>query len=189
MKLDEADQEFTIELSYSWKSHAGMETRQRTNPSEHERAVSEEAAQFMGLMDAFQAAAMPIASECKRLEFTFNPKHALYFDGSIDTAHLINVTAARASAVPLSLIIKAARDVLVKWLDKRRTGISVKLGAGRAIDVRSTAELDEVLTRLDKTEFVRKVHKSTAKAAPKRQNATSRVITAKAKAKASSKRK
>jgi hypothetical protein len=52
--------------------------------------------------------------------------------------------------VPLSLLLKGAKGVLVSWLNHR--SIKVKLGAGREVNVQSVSQLDEVLERLSKME-------------------------------------
>jgi hypothetical protein len=164
---DNPDAKFTITLDYSWQSHLGDDRRQSHAQADAEHRVGQEALMYEEMLTAFEAAAAPVAAECKRNRSSFQPsgrfrKH--HFDGGIDITHTAEVIAACAGAVPLSLVIKAARDVLVKWLGKRSYGIRVKLGGGREIEVRNVPELNAVLTRLEQSEFAKAAPKPAAKA-------------------------
>jgi hypothetical protein len=188
---DNPGSQFAIELTYSWTSHSGDERRQTQGQIDQEDAVWRKASVFEEMTGAFQAMATPIATECKRSVSTFEHTGRFfggvhYNDGGLDVTHVVAVAAACAGAVPLSLIIKAARDVLVKWLGIQSHGIKVKLGGGRAIEVNNTAELDKVLARLDKSEFAKATLKPTPKDAATR---TSKTTIAKTRTKGATKRK
>jgi hypothetical protein len=160
------DPRFEIILDYSWRSHLGDESRQSRAQAAAEYQAGQEALAFAKMLDAFEAAATPIAAECKRNVASFQPSRRFqnnHYDGGIDTTHITEVIATCAGAVPLSLIIKAARDILVKWLAKRPTGIKIKLGDGRAIEVPTVADLDAVLMRLDQSEFAKPAPKPAAR--------------------------
>ena len=149
---------FAIELDYSHRVHHGDESRQSMKQIEDLAAERREAANLGGLVDAIEAAAKPLAKDFKRETKSLSSsgtgfggrRGPLYFDGGIDTTYLVNVLATAAGAVPLSLLIKGAKDALVAWLNHR--SIKVKLGGGREVNVQSVGQLDEVLDRLKESE-------------------------------------
>jgi hypothetical protein len=148
---------FAIELGYSHTVHHGDETRQSMKQIEDLAVERREAANLGRLVDAVEAAAKPLAQDFKRETKSLSSENhfgarrgPLYFDGGIDTTYLVNVLATAAGAVPLSLLIKGAKDALVAWLNHR--SIKVKLGGGREVNVQSVGQLDEVLERLKESE-------------------------------------
>jgi hypothetical protein len=121
-----ADYQYTVELTHSWTTHLGFEDRQSESQRLEQAAARREAASLSKVLSDFHQTVQPLAAACKRDTSSFQLKGKHHFDGGIDTTHLVHVIAAAAGAVPLSLLIKSAKDVLVAWLAKRSGGISVK---------------------------------------------------------------
>jgi uncharacterized protein YqiB (DUF1249 family) len=55
----------------------------------------------------------------------------------------------------IAILIKSAKDILVKWLDTQKRDISISLPGGLRLTVRSTKQLGEVLAFLDKSAFIK----------------------------------
>jgi hypothetical protein len=77
-----------------------------------------------------------------------------------------------SGSASLATLIKATKDILVAWINKR--SITVKLGSGVEIKVHKQAELDAVIDRLESSEFIKGLHRKPVQAvknnpeAPKR---------------------
>ena len=143
--------EFAIELIHSFWEHATVgehdvspqsviqDSQDRTRDYEVRR-----------LLDTFTSMAESVEADIKRDASTSHVK-AMHYNAAawVDS---LQIAAVVASSVPFAVLIKAARDVLIKLLD-RQVGIKVKLGDKREIWVKTVAELEAVLQRLDKSEF------------------------------------
>ena len=67
------------------------------------------------LLDAFEAAAKPITEECRREITTFNNIGRMHhYDGGFDVSTTLGVVAGCVGAVPLTLLIKTAKDIFLK---------------------------------------------------------------------------
>jgi hypothetical protein len=151
---DNAEDKFTIKLVYRWEEHLGYD-RPGSVDGLKTLALQTERSECLKLLKAFKDKSEPLATECKYDEHTSSRDRSHHFDGGVTFQHAAHVLAICAGAVPLSVVIKATRDVLVKLIDKRSSHIRVTLGGGRTIQVGNVTELDEVLTRLEKSEFVK----------------------------------
>jgi hypothetical protein len=60
-----------------------------------------------------------------------------------------------ASTVPLAVLVKATKDILVKWLDTTKRSITINLDGHRKIIVKDAAELSNVLGILDRSDFAK----------------------------------
>jgi hypothetical protein len=60
-----------------------------------------------------------------------------------------------ASTVPLAVLVKATKDILIKWLDTTKRNITINFDGHRKITVRNAAELSNVLTILDRSDFAK----------------------------------
>jgi hypothetical protein len=147
------EDKYTIELVYRWENHLGYD--RSSGDSLKEMALQEERRECLKLLKAFQDTSEPLATECKYDEHSSSRDEERHFDGGVTFQYAAHALAICAGAVPLSVVIKATRDVLVKFIDKRSSHIRVTLGGGRTIHVGNVKELDEVLTRLDKSEFAK----------------------------------
>jgi hypothetical protein len=128
-------------------------------------AAQDERREYLRLIKDFRVTSESIATDVKYDEQSYTlgfgkhrPAHA---DGGITTQYAAHALAICAGAIPLSAVIKAARDVLIKFFD--RGHIRVTLGRGRVVDVGNVKQLDEVLTRFEQSDLFKDATKPKAK--------------------------
>ena len=104
--------EYAVEFTHSYRSHVG-----RDYPEGSTRRIEEDASRaanmaLQDLLDAFEAAAKPITEECRREITTFNNIGRMHhYDGGFDVSTTLGVVAGCVGAVPLTLLIKTAKDI------------------------------------------------------------------------------
>jgi hypothetical protein len=76
------------------------------------------------------------------------------------------VVATCVAAVPLAAVISACKTILVELIARPHTMIKIGLGDGRKIEVRNIRELEQVLARLDGSEFAKKTERRKSRRNP-----------------------
>jgi hypothetical protein len=116
----------------------------------------------VNLRSEFLRIAEQSAVECFRLRDQLVSTMGSYSDLLIASA---------ATAAPISILIKSTKDIIVKWLDNRKQHVTVSLGKGRKIEVRTVSELESIIKTLDQSVTARESpeeRKPPPKARPKR---------------------
>jgi hypothetical protein len=143
--------EFAIKLSYHYWTYVTVGVHDVSPESVIQASQDDMRNYEVGrLLDTFTSVAESVEADIKR-DASSDALKTLHYDAAT-FSHSLQVLAVVGSSIPLAVLIKAARDVLIKLLD-RRTSITVKLGDKREISVATVAELEAVLQRLDKSEF------------------------------------
>ena len=160
-KHEKAEDKFTIELSYRWSTHLGYD-RGSVDTLQMMKS-DDERIECLTLLRNFKTISDELNSECRHEESTREVRGQNHFDGGVSFRHAASMLAVCAGAVPLSVIIKATRDIIVKLIEKKLGHIEVTLGAGRKIIVGDTKKLDEVLTRLENSTLTKSSPMSSTK--------------------------
>ena len=84
-----------------------------------------------------------------------------------------------ASSVPMAVLIKSVKDVLVKWLDTTKRTITVNVGPNRKIQVKDADELKDVISMLEGSTFAKEQDSVNRPVKPRKRASTkTNIITA-----------
>jgi len=97
----------------------------------------------LSLLDDFRAISLECSAQVKY-------EQREYF--STAAPYVAYVTAV-ASTIPLAVLIKAIRDILIKWIETTKRPIKINIDGKREIEVNTVAQLEALIKILENSTF------------------------------------